>query len=77
MPMQYDLQSPLISGYISPQNLERIKGTAGIVVGGSGSGRIIMMTDNHAFRAFWFGTNKILANSIFFGDTINGATIQR
>jgi hypothetical protein len=77
MPMQYDLEAPLISGYISPQNQERIKGTAGIVVGGNGSGRIIMMTDNPAFRAFWFGTNKLMANSIFFGNTINGATIQR
>jgi hypothetical protein len=76
-PMRYDAQAPLLSGYISAPNLERIKGTAGAVVSGQGSGRIIMFTDNHAFRAFWFGTNKLLANSIFFGHTINGGTLAR
>ncbi|MCC5925756.1 MAG: zinc carboxypeptidase [Bacteroidetes bacterium] len=77
MPMQYDLNNPLFSGYISDENMERIKGTAGIVVGGIGSGRVIMKTDNPTFRAFWFGTNKLLANSIFFGHTISGQTTQR
>lgn len=76
-PMRYDAQAPLLSGYISAPNLERIKGTAGVVVGGQGSGRVIMFTDNHAFRAFWFGTNKLLANSIFFGHTINSGTLAR
>jgi len=77
MPMQYDQANPLMSGYISDQNKERIKGTAGIVVGGIGSGRVIMYTDNPAFRAFWFGTNKLLANSIFFGPTISVQSTQR
>jgi hypothetical protein len=77
MPMQFDTDSPLLSGYISSDNLERIKGTAGTVVGGVGSGRIIMTTENPAFRAFWFGTNKLLANSIFFGHTISGQSIER
>lgn len=77
MPMQFDQNSPLLSGYISTDNLERIKGTAGTVVGGVGAGRIIMTTENPAFRAFWFGTNKLLANSIFFGHTISGQSIER
>lgn len=77
MPMQYDLREPLMSGYISDQNLERIKGTAGVIVGGIGSGRVIMHTDNPAFRAFWFGTNKLVANGIFFGHTISGQSTQR
>lgn len=77
MPAQFDVTNPLMSGYISAPNLERIKGTAAVVVGGIGSGRVIMMTENPAFRAFWFGTNKILANSIFFGHTISGGATTR
>lgn len=77
MPMQYNADSPLLSGYISAPNLERIKGTAGIIVGGIGSGKVIMMTDNPAFRSFWFGTNKLVANSVFFGHTISGQATQR
>jgi hypothetical protein len=77
MPMQFDKSNPLLSGYISSDNLEKIKGTAGTVVGGIGSGRIVMTTENPAFRAFWFGTNKLLANSIFFSHTISGLSIER
>jgi hypothetical protein len=77
MPMQFDKTSPLLSGYSNAQNVERIKGAAGTVVGGIGSGRVIMMTENPAFRAFWFGTNKLLANSIFFGHTISGGATTR
>ncbi|MFQ3351286.1 MAG: hypothetical protein ACI914_000528, partial [Candidatus Marivariicella framensis] len=30
-----------------------------------GKGKIIMFTDNTQFRAFWYGTNRLLANAIF------------
>ena len=33
-----------------------------------GMGRVIVFTDNTNFRAFWYGTNKLLMNAIFFGD---------
>lgn len=69
--------APLLSGYINQENLQQVGNTASIIVSGSGSGRIIFMADNTNFRAFWFGTNKLLANAIFFGHTISGATIER
>jgi len=75
-PLRYT-QSPLISGYISPQNLELMPGTASLLVSGVGSGRTILFADNPNFRAFWFGTNKLFANALFFGNTINWATIER
>lgn len=65
--------SPLLSGYISNRNLDKLKGTAAITVSGVGRGRIISMVDNPNFRAFWFGTNKLFANAIFFGDLLSGA----
>ena len=65
--------SPLLSGYISQRNLEKLKGTAAITVSGVGRGRVISMVDNPNFRAFWYGTNKLFANAIFFGDLISGA----
>lgn len=75
-PMRYTSE-PLLSGYISKPQLDRLKNTAAIVVGGQGSGRVIAATDNPVFRAFWFGTDKLLANAIFFGHTISGSTIAR
>ncbi len=75
-PIRYT-DSPLISGYISDENLEMMPGSPSVMVTGSGSGRIILFADNPNFRAFWFGTNKLFANSIFFGRTVNWATIER
>lgn len=67
-------EEPLASGYISDENLEKMKNTASVVVSRSGGGRVIAMTDNPNFRAFWYGTNKLFANAIFFGHTISGST---
>lgn len=65
---------PLASGYISARNLELVKNTPSVVVDRHGSGRIISFIDNQNFRAFWFGTNKLFANALFFGDTIYWAS---
>lgn len=70
----YYTDEPLASGYISDENLEKIKGTAAIVVSRLGGGRVISMTDNPNFRAFWYGTNKLFMNAIFFGQTISGGS---
>jgi len=71
-PLRYT-NEPLASGYISEENHELIDGTASIIVGSYGRGRVISFADNPAFRAFWFGTNKLLMNGVFFGNTISGA----
>ncbi|MEN0003053.1 MAG: M14 family zinc carboxypeptidase, partial [Bacteroidota bacterium] len=75
-PMVYT-DDPLISGYIKPKNLETLKGSATIVVNGMGSGRVICMADNPNFRAFWYGTNKLFLNALFFGDIISSSATER
>ena len=74
-PLRYT-DSPLLSGYVSDENLEILQHSAGIVVGGLGQGRIIAMADNPNFRAFWYGTNKLFANALFFGQTISGSAVN-
>ena len=65
-PIQYT-DNPLLSGYISEENLELLKGSVPFQVKKVGKGRVIVFTDNTNFRAFWYGTNKLLMNAIFFG----------
>jgi len=65
-PIQYS-NDPLLSGYISEENTELIKNSVPFVVKRMGKGRVIVFTDNTNFRAFWYGTNKLLMNAIFFG----------
>ena len=66
-PIQYTA-NPLLSGYISKENSKLIKNTVPFKVQRMGRGRVIVFTDNTNFRAFWYGTNKLLMNAIFFGD---------
>lgn len=66
-PIQYT-SSPLLSGYISKENLKELKNTVPFQAQRMGKGRVLVFTDNTNFRAFWYGTNKLLMNAIFFGD---------
>ena len=60
--------NPLLSGYISEENIDLLKLTSPIKINKIGKGKVIYLTDNTNFRAFWYGTNKILMNAIFFGN---------
>ncbi len=66
----------LLSGYISKRNEQLINNSAAAIVTGIGRGRVICFADNPNFRAFWYGTNKLMANAIFFGNQISGATVE-
>lgn len=74
-PVRYT-SSPLASGYISDDNLEKLAGTAAVQVSSHGSGRVISLVDDPNFRAFWYGTNKLFLNSIFYGHLISGSTTE-
>ncbi|WP_299680219.1 M14 family metallopeptidase [uncultured Tenacibaculum sp.] len=66
-PIRYT-NDPLLSGYISKPNLEQLKETVPFKASQLGRGKVLVFTDNTNFRAFWFGTNKLLMNAVFFGD---------
>lgn len=68
-PIQYT-NNPLLSGYISEENLAELKGSVPFVTQSMGAGRVIGLTDNTNFRAFWYGTNRILLNALFFADSM-------
>ena len=63
-PISYS-NNPLLSGYISEENLELLKKSVPFKIIRNGRGKIMLMTDNTNFRAFWFGTNRILLNMLF------------
>ncbi len=61
-------EAPLLSGYIHEQTLEELSNTSAFRASSLGSGKVILFTENTNFRAFWFGTNKLLMNAVFFGE---------
>jgi len=61
---------PLVSGYITDENLERVKNSASVIALSRGRGNIILFVDDPVFRGCWYGTAKMLINAIFFGSII-------
>jgi hypothetical protein len=74
-PLRY-AKDPLLSGYISKENQKKISEGVGIVACGNGKGRVICLADNPNFRAFWYGTNRIMANALFFGQVIERRSLE-
>ena len=50
------------------ENAKVIPSTVPFKVQRQGRGRVMVFTDNTNFRAFWYGTNKLLMNAVFFGN---------
>ena len=69
-PVVYN-DDPLLAGYISSQKEARLGGTAAVVATKYGSGTIIVFADNPNFRAYWYGTNKLFMNSLFYGAVVD------
>ena len=68
-PIQYT-KDPLLSGYISKPNLDSLSMSVPLKIKGLGRGTIVAFTDNTNFRAFWYGTNRLLLNAIFFREEL-------
>jgi hypothetical protein len=63
--------NPLMSGYISKPNYDKMKNTSVIGVSNVGRGKVIGFTEGMTFRAFWYGTAKMLMNAVYYGGTLN------
>jgi hypothetical protein len=61
---------PLLSGYMSEENRALAAASAGLIVDARGEGAVVLSLDSVSFRAFWWGTQKLLINAVFFGDLL-------
>jgi hypothetical protein len=61
----YD-SDPVASGYVSKDNAETLAATPALIATRSGAGSVILFADNTNFRGYWYGTNKLFLNSLFF-----------
>ncbi len=61
------LSDPLVGGYVHSTTMKKLKGSASIIVGAEGAGRVVMFADEPNFRGTWYGTNKLFLNSLFYG----------
>ncbi len=75
-PLRYS-ENPVWSGYVKKEHVETLAGSAGIITTGIGRGKVICFADNPNFRAFWYGTNRLFMNAVFFGSTISSGALER
>ena len=64
-------EQPYLSGWISEDNINRLKGAPIVSVQNLGRGKLISYLDDMSFRGTWLGTNKLFSNSVFFGGIIH------
>lgn len=59
-------KTPLLSGYADQNLVNRLANNPTLVAHNVGKGRVIASTDDLAFRGYFLGSMKIMANSLFF-----------
>lgn len=61
---------PLLSGYASDDNVEKIAGTTAATAQRLGRGTVVRIADDPLFRGFWYGSARIYANALYFGGSV-------
>jgi hypothetical protein len=59
-------EDPVFSGFVSADNEAALAGTPALIAERSGQGSIVLFADNPNFRGYWYGTNKLFLNALFF-----------
>jgi hypothetical protein len=57
---------PVFSGFVSDANRDALAGTPSLIAERSDEGSVILFADNPNFRGYWYGTNKLFMNAVFF-----------
>ncbi len=60
-------EAPMLSGYASDENLDRLAGGAALVAQRQDRGAVVAFAFNPNFRAFWWGTQGLFLNAVLFG----------
>jgi hypothetical protein len=59
-------ESPKVSGYASPEAVDRLVNRPFLVDQHRGRGHVVLYLEDPNFRLFWYGLNRMFLNSIFF-----------
>ena len=71
----YD-EEPLLSGFIGDERLLEIKGQPALIAEHHKKGLLIRMANNPNFRAFWYGTQRLYTNALFFAQLVGKTELE-
>jgi len=63
--------SPLLSGYVDSAKLEEFAGKDAVIADRLGKGLVVRFADNPSFRAYWYGSQRLLLNALFLGQIVD------
>ncbi len=62
---------PQLGGYAAKTNVKKIAESTFMMAHSLGKGAIIGVADDVNFRGFWYGTSRLMANSLYFAGVID------
>lgn len=68
-PLRYTA-TPRISGFLATERSDELAETPAVIAQKVGSGSVIRFADNPNFRGFWYGTNRLFLNALFFSQVL-------
>lgn len=67
---KYSEPEPLLAGFTAEPNRKVLAGKAAIIAHRKGAGRVVAFADDVNFRAFFWGSAKLLSNAIFLAPEV-------
>ncbi|MDT8409084.1 MAG: M14 family metallopeptidase [Wenzhouxiangellaceae bacterium] len=65
----------LLAGYLSEDLADQIAGSPALAADRLGPGLVVRIADDYLFRAYWAGTERLIANALFFGQLIESTRL--
>ena len=63
--------APWIAGYVSPERLASFSGAPAVAANRLGQGLVVRFDFNPQFRGYWYATQRLILNAVYFGHTVD------
>lgn len=70
VPVWFDKQDPLLSGYLRAAHKKSLTGAPEVICQKVGKGIVISFADDINFRSTWYASTRMFMNAVLFGDRI-------
>lgn len=74
-PVRYTA-APRISGFLATERSDELAESAAVIAQRVGAGSVIRFADNPNFRGFWYGTNRLFLNALFFSQILDATPTE-
>lgn len=70
-------EDPVLSGFVSEDLSEKLDGKAAVIAERVGGGLVVRFAENPNFRGYWYGSNKLYLNALYFSQLVYNTTLPK